>query len=157
MLSTLQLLEKDTVLTYRNEKHGFSVNYSSSWRSCPLDDHYAKKENVLILVPESMGCFGGNFISVSSVPEFSGGTKLPNLKELLRKQNYSEIASNLELVNLETISGEKSEGKYLYRQRYFYTNKSEIYNLLKISEMYDKEQEKFQSEAKEILATIRKL
>jgi len=157
MLSTLQLLEKDPFLTYRNEKYGFSIKYPTSWRSCPLDDYYKKKENILILVPEGSGCFGGNFVSVSTVPEFSNTTKLPDLKELLRKQTYSEIALNFELGNIQTISGERTEGKYLYRQRYFYTNKSETYNLLKISEMYDKEREDFQQKANEILATIRKL
>ena len=156
MLSTLQLLEKDTTLNYRNEKYGFSVSYPTSWRSCPLDDYYTKKETILMLVPESKGCQGGNFISVSSVPEFSNAAKLPDLKELLRKQNYSEISPNLELSEIQTISGEKSEGKYVYRQRYFHITKSETYNLLKISEMYDKEQKEIQQEGKEILVTIKK-
>lgn len=157
MLSTIQLLEKDIILTYRNEKYGISISYPASWRSCPLDDYYKKKENILILVPEGSGCFGGNFVSVLTVPEFSNAAKPPDLKELLRKQNYSEIAPNLEFGNIQTISGERTEGKYLYRQRYFYTDKPETYNLLKISEMYDKEQEKFQQEGREILTTLRKL
>ncbi|CAN5743210.1 hypothetical protein BH24ACI2_BH24ACI2_11200 [soil metagenome] len=157
MLSTLQLLEKTTTLDYRNEKYGFSVSYPTSWRSCPLDDYYTKKEDILTLAPESTGCRRGNEITISAAPEFSSLVKLPDLKEILRKQNYSEISPSLELNELQTISGEKSEGKYLYRQRYFSVAKSETRNLLKISEMYDKEQEKFQQEAKEILATVKKL
>lgn len=158
MLSTVQLLEKKSVLTYRNEKYEFSIEYPTSWRSCPLDDYYKKKENILILVPEGGGgCFGGNFISILTVPEFSNVTKLPDLKELLRKQNYSVVIPNSELDNIQTVSGERTEGKYLYLQRYFHIDKSDTYNLLQISEMYDKDQEKFQQEAQEILATIKKL
>lgn len=156
MLATLLPLEKNATLDYQNEKYGFSVSYPTSWRSCPLDDYYTKKEDILTLAPESTGCRRGNEITVSAVPEFSNATKLPDLKEILRKQNYSEISPNLELTEIQTISGEKSEGKYLYRQRYFSIAKSETRNLLKIFEMYDKEQEKFQQEAKEILATIKK-
>jgi hypothetical protein len=155
MLSSIQLLEKVTTLDYQNEKYGFSVSYPISWRSCSLDDYYTKKESILILAPESTGCRRGNEISISVVPEFSNTIKMPDIKEILRKQNYSEISPNLELNQIQTISGEKSEGKYIYRQRYFSAAKSEIRNLLKISEMYDKEQEKYQQEAKEILGTIR--
>jgi hypothetical protein len=157
MLSTIKLLENETTLTYRNEKYGFSLNYPTSWRSCPLDDHHTKKEDILTLVPEGKGCRGGNYVSISYVPGLLTMTKTPDLKELLRKQNYSEISPSLELSGLQTVSGEKFEGKYIYRQRYFYTNKSESYNLLKISEMYDKERENFQQEANQILATIKML
>lgn len=156
MLSTAQLLEKITTLDYKNEKYGFSVSYPTSWRSCPLD-YYTKKEDILILASESTGCRRGNEIIISAVPEFSNAVKLPDLDDILRKQNYSKISSSLELNEIQTISGEKSEGKYLYRQRYFYTSKSAARNLLKISEMYDKEQEKFQQEAQGILASIKKL
>lgn len=156
MLSTLQILEKETTLTYRNEKYNFSISYPASWKSCPLDDYYLKKENILFLAPESKGCLGGNFISIASVPESSGIMKLTDVKEILRKQNFAEISPNSELSWLQTVSGEKSEGKYLYRQRYFYTIKSATDSLLKISEMYDQEQDKFQRESQEILATIKK-
>lgn len=156
MLSTVQLLEKITTLDYQNEKYGFSVSYPTSWRSCPLD-YYTKKEDILILAPESKGCRQGNEIIVSAVPEFSNTIKLPDFNDILRKQNYSKISPSLEINEIQTISGEKSEGKYLYRQRYFYTAKSDARNLLKISEMYDKEQEKFQQEAQDILASIKKL
>jgi hypothetical protein len=155
MISTVQLLEKITTLDYQNEKYGFSISYPTSWRSCPLD-YYTKKEDILILAPESKGCRQGNEITISAVHEFSNTIKLPDIKEILIKQNYSEISPNLELNELQTISGEKSEGKYLYRQRYFSAGKADTHNLLKISEMYEKEQEKFQQEAKEILATIKK-
>jgi len=156
MLSTLQLLEKNVILTYRNEKYNFSISYPSSWRSCPLDDYYTKKENILFLAPEAKGCLGGNFVSVSSVLEFSNLTKLPDIREILRKQNYAEISPNSELSGLQTVSGEKTESKYLYRQRYFYTTKSATDSLLKISEMYDKEHGNFEQQAREILATVKK-
>jgi hypothetical protein len=156
MLSTLQILDKDTILTYRNEKFGFSLQYPSSWRSCPLDDYYTKKEDILILAPKDENCFGANYVSVSNVPEFSKVSKPTGLEELLRKQNYSVILPNLELSEIQTVSGEKTEGKYFYRQRYFQTTDSEKHSLLRISEMYNSEKEKPQQEAKEILATIKK-
>jgi hypothetical protein len=156
MLSTLQIVGNDTKINYRNAKYRFSLSYSASWRSCPASGFNTKKEDILVLTPKDEGCQGANYISVSTMSDLLKNTKLVNVKEILRKQNYSEITPNFELSEIQTISGEKIEGKYIYRQRYFSTNEDETNNLLKISEMYNSEKEKPQQEAKEILATIKR-
>ena len=155
MLATLQLLEKDTILTYKNEKYGFSIAYPTTWRSCPLDNYRTKREEVLRIVSEETRCLGGNYISILDLPESLKVKSTLDLEQLLENEKYSEIIPNFEFGNIRAIYGEKTEGKHIYRQRYFYTNQSKPYNLLKITEMNNKEKIVFQNQAKEILETAK--
>lgn len=154
MLSTLLLVEKGDSISYRNEKYDFSISFPASWRSCPVDYYAVKTQEILILVPDEKICLNSNYISFSTVSESSDKSKLPNIQELFVKENYSQSSSISELPNFQTTSAEKTERKYFYRQRFFYSKDSETFYLMKISEMYNKE-ENFEPEGKEILKTVR--
>ena len=157
MLSTLQIVEKDSVINYRNEKYGFSLSFSGEWRSCPADGYSIKKEEIINLAPKDEGCLGANYISISVASEPLKSLKPSDIRKVLRDQNYTEIIPSLELNELQTISGEKTEGRYLYRQRYFASARPEPSALLKIIEMYDTKKEHPQNEAQNILATVKKI
>ena len=154
MLSTLLLIEKDDSISYRNEKYNFSIDFPASWRSCPIDYYAIKRQEILILVPDEKLCLNPNYIAFSTVSEATDKTKLLEIKKLFLKENYSQSFVISELPNFQTISAEKTEGKYFYRQRFFYAQDSEIYYLMKISEMYNKD-ENFETQAKRILETAR--
>ncbi|MDQ4122315.1 MAG: hypothetical protein M3209_12825 [Acidobacteriota bacterium] len=157
MLATIQLLEDRTVLTYRNEKYDFAITYPTTWKSC-LTNKTAKsdEEEFFVLVPEGKLCNGGNYISVSRSAKFSNEKNNRDLKEFLKGKDFTKIIPYVEFKNIHAALGEKIDGNYIRRERYFYTNYPETYELLKISEMYEINQEDYQNEANEILATARR-
>lgn len=157
MLETFQPLKEKAVLTYKNEKYDFAITYPTSWKSCPITEKANQDEEaMLILAPEGKLCNGGNYISVSRMTKFSYEKNNRDLKEFLKDKVFTKIISYLEFGNIHAALGEKVDEKYIYRERYFYTNYPQTYELLRISEMYEINNEVYQREAKEILTTARR-
>lgn len=157
MLSTLQILEEKAVLIYRNEKYDFAVTYPTSWKSCPIGRNANKdEEEILNLVPEGRLCNGANYISVSRMTKFSSEKNNRDLKEFLAGKVFTKTVPYVEFGNIHAALGERVDEKYIYRERYFYTNYPQTYELLKISEMCELNNEACQKEASEILATAQR-
>jgi hypothetical protein len=157
MLSTVRLLEEKTVLTYRNEKYDFALTYPVSWKSCPIGRTVNQdEEEILNLVPDGRLCNGANYISVSRMTKFSDETNNRDLKEFLAGKVFSKIVPYAEFGNIHAALGERADEKYIYRERYFYTNYPQTYELLKISEMCELNNEICQNQAREILATAQR-
>lgn len=157
MLATVRLLEEKTVLTYRNEKYDFALTYPVSWKSCPIDGNANQdEEEILNLVPEGKSCNGANYISVSRMTKFSYEKNNRDLKEFLAGRIFSKIVPYLEFGNVHAALGERADEKYIYRERYFYTNYPQTYELLKISEMCELNNEVCRNQAREILATAQR-
>jgi len=157
MLSTLQLLDERKVSTFRNEEFDFAITYPDSWIACRVTPSTnADEEEFLRLVPKQSSCSGGNYISVSRMTRLSGERNNRVLKEFIDPKKYSKIVPYLEFGNIHAAVGESSDDNYLRRERYFYTNYPQTYELLRISEMYERSTDHYQSEAREILATARR-
>jgi hypothetical protein len=157
MLETFRPLKEKSVLTYKNEQFDFALTYPTSWKSCPITGVSNKdEEEMLILVPEGRLCNGGNYISVSRMTKFSYEKNNRDLKEFLKDKVFSKTVPYIEFGNIHAALGEKIDDKYIYRERYFYTNYPQTYELLKISEMYELNNGIFQKESKEILTTARR-
>ena len=157
MLSSLQLLDEKTVLTFRNQRFDFAITYPVSWKSCPIAESVNPDEEVFLkLVPKASLCNGGNYISVSRMSKYSNEKNNRDLKEFLKGKIFSKTVPYLEFGNIHAAMGESVDENYIRRERYFYTNYPETYELLRISEMYDRTNENYQQDAKEILATARR-
>lgn len=157
MLSTLQILEEESVLTFRNEPYDFAITYPISWQSCPITKvENSDEEEFLKLVPEGRLCNGGNYISVSRITKFSSERNNRSLKEFLGSKQYTKTVPYLEFGNIHAAMGENVDETYIRRERYFYTNYPETYELLRISEMYERANERYQQDAREILASARR-
>lgn len=156
ILATIQPLQEISALTYKNEKYDFAVTYPVSWKSCPTVNTNQDEEVILMLIPEGIACNGGNYILVSRMTKFSYEKNNRDLKEFLKDKVYSKTVPYVEFGNIHAAMGEKSDEKYVWRERYFYTNYPQTYELLKISEMYELKNEKYQAQAREILASARR-
>jgi len=156
MLKTVQVLKKLDILIYKNDKYDFAITYPTSWKSCPVSKPTEDIEEMLLLVPEGNFCNGGNYISISRMPKYSNDKKLRDLKGFLSNKDFSKVTPYIEFGNIHAAIGESSNVNYIKRERYFYTNYPETYELLKISEGFDKNQEVYQKEAKEILSTAQR-
>jgi PsbP-like protein len=157
MLETFRTLKEISALNYRNEKYDFALTYPTSWKSCPITESTIKdEEEILILVPEGRLCNGGNYIVVSRMTKFSYEKNNRNLKEFLKDNFFTSITPYVEFGNIHAAIGEKISEGSIYRERYFYTNYPTTYELLKISEMYQLNNDSYQKEGKEILTTARR-
>lgn len=156
MLKTIQVLDERETLTYRNDKFDFALTYPTSWKSCPIVALQNKEEELLLLVPDGKLCNRDNYISVSRVTKFSNEKNNRNLEEFLQDKIFTKTIPYIEFGNIHAAMGEKTDKKHIYRERYFYTNYPQTYELLKISEMYKVANETCQKEAKEILTTARR-
>lgn len=157
LLSTLRPITSGSVLTFSHEKFDFSLTYPTSWSSCGLDipQKNSDVEDLLKLVPEGRTCQGGNYVLVSRMNRFSNDKNNRNLTEFLTN-GFSKKTPYIEFGNIHASMGERADERYTYRERYFYTNYPQTYELLRISEMYGNDQPKFQSEASEFLKTARR-
>lgn len=158
MLSTFHPSAEKSLTTYKNEKYDFAITYPTAWKNCPTAEinYNPEEETLLKIVPIKENCSGNNFISVSRMTKLSNEKNNLDVKEFLKEQNFTKIVPYLEFGNIGTAVGEKITDTSGYRERYFYTNYPQTYELLKISEMYEINNETYQKEAKEILTTARR-
>lgn len=158
MLSTFQPTKEVSVTVYRNDKYDFALTYPKTWKTCPLDEinYNSDEEPLLRIAPTNESCLGNNFIFVSRMSKLSNEKNNLELKSFLGDKDYTKIVPYLEFGNIHSALGEKAEKQTVRRDRYFYTNYPQTYELLKMSEMFETNQDIYKREAEDILKTARR-
>ncbi len=158
IVKTFQPLEEKSVLTFKNEKYDFALTYPVSWKSCPIKEinNNADAELLLRIVPTNESCSGNNYISAVRMTKLSNEKNNLDLRGFLNEKDFTKTIPYIEFGNIHASIGEKVTEDHIYRERYFYTNYPTTYELLRISEMYQLNNEVYQKEAKEILMTARR-
>lgn len=158
LLKTFQILKEKPVATYKNAPYDFALTYPVSWKSCEeiSKNISAGEETLLILAPESRGCSAGNYIQVTRMTKFSQEKNNRELKGFLNEKDFDKVVPYVEFGNIHAALGERVNENHIFRERYFYTNYPQTYELLKITESYEARNEILQQEAGEILTTARR-
>lgn len=158
MLSTFQSTNEVFVTVYRNDKYDFALTYPKTWKTCPISEinYNPDEEPLLRIVPANENCQGNNLIFVSRMSKLSNEKNNLELKSFLGNKDYTKTVPYLEFGNIHAALGEKIEKQFIHRERYFYTNYPQTYELLKISEMYETNQDVSKKEAEDILKTARR-
>lgn len=158
MLTTFQPATEKSVVIYKNEKYDFALTYPTTRKSCSTNaiNYNPDEETILRLVPNKENCLGNNYISVLRMTKLSNKKNNLEVKGFLNAKDFTKPISYIEFGNIGGAIGEKVIESEIYRERYFYTNYPQTYELLKISEMYEINNETYQKEAMEILTTARR-
>ncbi len=158
MLLTFKSTKEILVTVYRNDKYDFALTYPKTWKTCSIDEiNYSPDEEPLLrIVPANESCQGNNFIFVSRMSKLSNEKNNLELKGFLGDKDFTRSVPYLEFGNIHAALGEKTEKQVIRRERYFYTNYPQTYELLKISEMYETNQNSYEKEVEDILKTARR-
>lgn len=158
MLTTFQPVKEITATIYRNDKFDFALTYPGTWKSCSLNEsnYNADEELLLRIVPAKENCQANNFIFVSRMSKFSSEKNNLVLDSFLANKDYTKTIPFLEFGNIHAALGEKVDKQIVHRERYFYTNYPQTYELLRITETFELNQSFYQKEGEDILKTARR-
>lgn len=159
MLLTFQPVKEIAVTVYRNDKYDFALTYPNTWKTCPIGEinYNSDEEALLRIVPVNESCQGNNFIFVSRMSKLSNKKNNLELKGFLDNKDFTKTIPYLSFGNIfHAALGEKVDKQIVRRERYFYTNFPQTYELLKISEMFEEDRDIYQKEAQDILKTARR-
>lgn len=157
MLATFRSTKEVSVIVYRNDKYDFALTYPQKWKTCSADEiNDPDEETLLRIVPANKSCQGNNSIEVSRMSKLSNEKNNLVLNSFLADKDYTKTVPNIYFGNIQAALGEKAEKQIVRRERYFYTNYPQTYELLKISEVYETGQIFYREEAEDILKTARR-